>query len=113
MDMRRILCGFVLALVGCSGSDEDAEPKSLCERGCETTATLGCSEDKPTSCVADCEAMLAGLSEHCKTEVKVYSDCALVRPASDYECNSAGNSALKTGVCGEEYQAVLACVAAG
>jgi purine nucleoside permease len=116
MDMRHAVCGLLLVLVSCSGGDDDddaAQPKSLCERGCDTTTTLGCSEDKPASCVTDCEAMLAGLSEHCKTEVKVYSDCALVRPASDYECNSAGNAALKSEVCSDEYQAVLACVAGG
>lgn len=84
---------------------------SFCQTGCETKASLGCSDFDPSSCVAECEA--ASRPGVCNAEATAANRCAALSPASDWLCNGAGQPELARGVCTAEEDAVGECVING
>jgi hypothetical protein len=49
----------------------------------------------------------------CASEGQAFLSCAANRPASDYECDAAGESDLVDGVCAAQSNAFLTCVLGG
>lgn len=86
---------------------------SICERGCRIVTALDCPEDPP-DCVADCEegfAVVGALYADCVDEYTSALECAVGRPASDWECNAAGVAQLDAAFCNTELEAFTMCTA--
>jgi hypothetical protein len=93
---------------GDGGSGESIE--GLCQKGCTLSASLACPNDNASTCLADCVDGAAALPEACESQANDALQCAVNRPASDWECDSEGESTLKENVCDEEATPLLLCL---
>jgi hypothetical protein len=92
---------------GDGGSGESLE--ALCQKGCTLQATLACPNDDDSTCMMECLDGSDAIPEACEAEVRAALDCAVNRPASDWECDAEGEATPKEGLCDAEGTAVLLC----
>lgn len=115
--MNRSVYMFVGALgfsltPGCGDDDDDGGGESirdLCEEACATAAGLSCPNDDAAACVSECAVDEEALGP-CLQPARAALECVAERPASDWECDTDGEAALKDGICDEEGSALLVCV---
>ena len=106
-----VLFGFgAVTGVGCGDSDEGGP--GGCKKACATAAMAKCANETEAECVQGCE-MLYTAAPACKSQLDSFVSCSSARPASDWTCDSDGESELKSGVCTSEGTAVIACVLGG
>lgn len=86
---------------GDTGSDGGADCEALCSK------PRPCPNDgDKTSCLQECNA----LASSCSSEAKALNSCTIGRPETDFECDEAGKTKLKDGICQAETQTLFGCV---
>lgn len=68
-----------------------------------------CPNDDPATCAADCKKSYTTFPG-CTAELDAAFQCAVGRPASDYQCDADGTAEIKPGVCDAEVKALQACL---
>lgn len=112
------LVALGMAMVAACGDDDGdgngggsgTSLQALCQRGCMMEASLACPNDTPATCLSECEQEAAQVPEACRAQATAAVECAVNRPASDWECDEDEEAAPKDGVCAQQVGAAVACV---
>ena len=101
-----------LALAAACGDDDGggASVESLCQKRCTLVAGLSCPNETAATCQSECEQVADAVPPACLPQAKAGLQCAVNRPASDWECDASGDADIKSGVCDAETSAVVSCV---
>jgi len=83
---------------------------SLCASFCTRFNALACPADDPSSCVAQCESVVA--APPCGQAYGQLVACGADRPASDFHCDG-DSAALADTVCVDQAQAFADCLLFG
>jgi hypothetical protein len=90
--------------------DGGGRTTSACGGFCANIIARGCSSDDPTSCVSQCESIVA--APPCGSAYGALVACGASRAASDFVCDN-GNGALADGVCSTQAQIFADCLVFG
>jgi hypothetical protein len=104
---------LVLAFgVGCGDDDDDSGGSGdICAKSCAAAQGANCPNQDESACKTECEAMLS--MSTCQSENRALIQCSANKSASDFECDSDGEAALKAGVCDAQATAAATCLLGG
>lgn len=87
---------------------------TACERFCAVAATRGCpKQPTPKDCVDLCQGSIqTATQKNCGSQGVALVDCFARLTTDDFQCDGAGRSAIKAGVCAEEQKALAQCYVA-
>ena len=89
-----------------AGVNADLDVVEICTKFCALVEPLECPNDT-SPCSLVCWATYQ--SPQCGDELRALIDCSITRKASDFECDSVGESDVKAGVCTESKTALSTC----
>jgi hypothetical protein len=136
---RASVIGSVLALAGCARSDPlrdtgrdasflpssppvagqhpPARPSALippsrklvdtCKEICDQSAGLNCKN--AARCLSNCIAI--GSSGPCTEVTTVFYECLQKQPLASWECAGNGLASIRAGICDQEREKVVGCIA--